>query len=1172
MAQLLSTWIDGFIGSAKATGNKVKNAFGKVIPEMKQYFASDFMGKGWQIFKSGGTDENPEYTFEIDNIKIRKALIAHELIIDQIRAICGSLGISQACGKVKSVSENELFYFLNMEGEETHGYGGFQVGDLVRCQRLTANGINGYWVQVTKIVTNENGFHLVIPKDQFTNGNIYQQTSGNDADNVDTTKATGVAMCTPSAGDNLVQYGNVSDKTRQSAIYIHADGMGRPAIDMLEGINSRSFAGKMVCRLGGELPEGGFGFYCENGKIISTDGTETNYRFSPDGTFELGKGAITYKEGVVTLSPEVVINWGATSQANVQYCTSTSGSTQPTEGWSNTIPTLEQGKWLWTRTKYPDGTYTYSVSYCPKNGEPGTSIKIKGTKQSIDELPTPPEDDSDCYIIGQDLYVWDGTNWQNVGQIKGDKGDTGIGIVSVNTIYALGIYGNVEPDASNFKYDTMSSIVIANNANRYLWSADKVTYTNGSTALTGKYCVGQCSTLTNVVEQYGTSTSNTTQPTTWEDNDFPTGLAEGTWIWSRDKVKWKDNSVTYSEAKIKGYIAKKGDKGDKGDKGIGITSVNTFYALNKYSQRIPIDNAFTYDKINSVVISENAEQYLWSGDKVTYTDNTTAITGKYCLGQCKDLANITEQYGTSESSTTKPTDSSWVDDDFPTGLNEGTYIWSRNKITWKDGNVTFSDAKLVGYIAKKGDKGDKGEDGQSLRPNLLDYTALTADTFTNPPSGVTIGGIRSADVPDGCGGIFVNKEITDDYYDLFREDILSRLQPNTQYTISFLLRKIDTSSTADAKFAVILYTGTTGSEFINLSKAVIVNGETKVLTSNVISLTHSGGAYTRYTITFTTASDLSSLSHAYFLWRMYKGSVGLILGQMKVERSGAASEWCLSETDKFVALPTWVRQWDGTATQIGSTYIVSPNAFFGKKEDSDTSITGIYLSSDSLTIDGETRTGFYAFDKGEVKVIIDPTKGEYKFVGEIEATKGTFSNVSCKSLTTPNGGFAIDGKGTPIITQKASNTTLKIQPNDEAITLYKDNNLLVAIGYFANYGGSKVGGIILQNEENTYHAELDSRYLYMADWTTGSYANTTIMGGYIKVIGNSSDKHIILDASGSGSYARIQINGFKKVDDSTDFANIKQYDVILGKAQDYETRNKTISIRPMFWVEKVTEN
>lgn len=58
-------------------------------------------------------------------------------------------------------------------------------------------------------------------------------------------------------------------------------------------------------------------------------------------------------------------------------------------------------------------------------GDDGTSIKIKGTVSSEAELPNPPADPSDCYIIGQNLYVWNSDSWVNVGQFKGDKGDKG---------------------------------------------------------------------------------------------------------------------------------------------------------------------------------------------------------------------------------------------------------------------------------------------------------------------------------------------------------------------------------------------------------------------------------------------------------------------------------------------------------------------------------------------------------------------------------------------------------------------------------------------------------------------------------------------------------------------------------------------------------------------------
>jgi len=58
-----------------------------------------------------------------------------------------------------------------------------------------------------------------------------------------------------------------------------------------------------------------------------------------------------------------------------------------------------------------------------KDGKDGTSISIKDSLNAESELPTPPANASDCYIIGSDLYVWTGSAWKNVGQFKGDKGE-----------------------------------------------------------------------------------------------------------------------------------------------------------------------------------------------------------------------------------------------------------------------------------------------------------------------------------------------------------------------------------------------------------------------------------------------------------------------------------------------------------------------------------------------------------------------------------------------------------------------------------------------------------------------------------------------------------------------------------------------------------------------------
>lgn len=376
MARLLSTWFNGFVGSARSTGNKVLNAFGKVVCEMQEYFASDFMGHGWKIFNSG-SEESPEYTLEIDNVKVRKAFIAHELIIDQVRAICGSLGISQACGKVKEVSlrtdeHGNQYYLIKLEGEATHGYGGFVKNDLIRCQRVevgsdgVTKGIKGYWVKIESANMKEGWFTVMAS--EFV-GEIMQEEESEFVESND------VPMNLPAAGDEIVQYGNITEPSRQNAIYLHATENGVPTIDLLNGVNSKSFSGKIVASLGRIPDGGGFGLYLKNGTIISLNSNsgKYNYHFNENGSFSLGQGAIDYDPatGVVTIGSDVVIKWGANSKSNVTYQIGSSGVNAPTGTWLNSVPPSEVGKYLWTRTKWPDGTYSYSVSYMAKDGAPG---------------------------------------------------------------------------------------------------------------------------------------------------------------------------------------------------------------------------------------------------------------------------------------------------------------------------------------------------------------------------------------------------------------------------------------------------------------------------------------------------------------------------------------------------------------------------------------------------------------------------------------------------------------------------------------------------------------------------------------------------------------------------------------------------------------------------------
>ena len=60
-------------------------------------------------------------------------------------------------------------------------------------------------------------------------------------------------------------------------------------------------------------------------------------------------------------------------------------------------------------------------------GATGAGLTIKGSYNTYEELINehPTGNDGDCYLVNGSLYVWNDNTWENVGNIKGEKGDTG---------------------------------------------------------------------------------------------------------------------------------------------------------------------------------------------------------------------------------------------------------------------------------------------------------------------------------------------------------------------------------------------------------------------------------------------------------------------------------------------------------------------------------------------------------------------------------------------------------------------------------------------------------------------------------------------------------------------------------------------------------------------------
>lgn len=191
----------------------------------------------------------------------------------------------------------------------------------------------------------------------------------------------------------------------------------------------------------------------------------------------------------------------------------------------------------------------------------------------------------------------------------------------------------------------------------------------------------------------------------------------------KEEIKGTDGQTETKQTLVKSTNVIVTSDGKEGSSGRGIVSVNTFYALGDNPLASPVNTEYKHDTLSAVVIKTNADKYVWSADKVTYSNNTTEFTGKYCVGKCADLTSVTEMWGISNSTTVKP--SVWSDT-YPneSKLTPGTYIWSRDEIVWLDGTKEYSEAQLVGYVGKPGEPGADGQD--AIQVDFLP-TALTVE-------------------------------------------------------------------------------------------------------------------------------------------------------------------------------------------------------------------------------------------------------------------------------------------------------------------------------------------------------------------------------------------------------------------------------------------------------------
>ena len=175
-------------------------------------FVDGMLGAGFHLWK--GEDGRTYLT--VDKLTVRQTMAVMELLIEKVRSVGGQICVSAANGRIKTVEESGEHYLITFEQENM-----FVHHDLVRCQTFTGKDMRSYWVEVTDVT--ETG--IVVGKEEFE----------------------GVE---PKEGDECVLMGNTANTDRQNMVLISATEDGQPRVDVMDGVNGKTFANCLRARLG----------------------------------------------------------------------------------------------------------------------------------------------------------------------------------------------------------------------------------------------------------------------------------------------------------------------------------------------------------------------------------------------------------------------------------------------------------------------------------------------------------------------------------------------------------------------------------------------------------------------------------------------------------------------------------------------------------------------------------------------------------------------------------------------------------------------------------------------------------------------------------------------------------------------------------------------------------
>lgn len=291
-----------------------------------------------------------------------------------------------------------------------------------------------------------------------------------------------------------------------------------------------------------------------------------------------------------------------------------------------------------------------------ENGKNGTSVTIKGSLDSVDQLPTTGKE-NESYIIAGDLWAYTGTSkedaenhngFTNMGRIKGEDGKSATQYyIHTAWMKAADGTGFTVDNPNGAAYPYIGTLVDANEKASINWSDYKWTYVKGDDV-----------TISSKSVTYAISADGINHPSVWSPNIIE-ATNQKPYLWTRTLVTYKDS---LGEHPVISYsVSHKGKDGQNGDPGTDGKDAVEFVIK---------DAPMVFDTATDGVVPTNtsntAKIYVYRGGVNVST---------------QPIAGIVDQQGCSGARVTK------FSDHFEVTL-EGRYIK-------KDGGVSVTS----GYVA-----------------------------------------------------------------------------------------------------------------------------------------------------------------------------------------------------------------------------------------------------------------------------------------------------------------------------------------------------------------------------------------------------------------------------------------------------------------------------------------